>query len=572
MAAVAPWVAGLAAAGFVRITGRKKLNDVLDDLAITDDERIAALDDLDFVTEEKDRVVEQLRELTEELEKKTTLIRSEKKEKEDLKAALAAETAEKELLKTTVATLQSEKDKLLAEAGQKEKDLVNQMAANGDTMATKLKAANEQIERLKIELSDAEAQKKIATNALQTTLQANEAKDHAEKEKVKAAEREALEKKAAEKKRLEAEEEEKRKKAEEEKKKAEEESHKDPAARKAEMQSKVQTEVITIRNRLQTEALPQHERDALVQRLQQLMQVLQTIMSMPAAASPTLPAAAMAPGGMQPQMAMQNASPPALGIQQNLMGSGGMSMQPNNAMQQGYNNGYNGNYNNANYNNANYNNGYNNSSPMDPRMSIGSRPQAMDPRTSLGSFNGMPMDPRVQAAVQQQNNRISGEFTMVDANAGQAAANSRVSIGSAHSDHQKDLEREKEKERAFQQMAAKPKSRRMSVSGLVPKVGAARPAADQPAPPAAAAPARGQRNSMDKGNRNSMDKGRRNSMDKGNRNSMDKGKKFGRVVKAGTWGDEFAKESKAPSGKCPCCKVEEVDGADGMCKLCRLGR
>lgn len=62
-------------------------------------------------------------------------------------------------------------------------------------MATKLKAANEQIERLKIELSDAEAQKKIATNALQTTLQANEAKDHAEKEKVKAAEREALEKK-----------------------------------------------------------------------------------------------------------------------------------------------------------------------------------------------------------------------------------------------------------------------------------------------------------------------------------------------------------------------------------------
>lgn len=26
MAAVAPWVAGLAAAGFVRITGRKKLN------------------------------------------------------------------------------------------------------------------------------------------------------------------------------------------------------------------------------------------------------------------------------------------------------------------------------------------------------------------------------------------------------------------------------------------------------------------------------------------------------------------------------------------------------------------
>lgn len=72
-------------------------------------------------------------------------------------------------------------------------------------------------------------------------------------------------------------------------------------------------------------------------------------------------------------------------------------MQPNNAMQQGYNNGYNGNYNNANYNNANYNNGYNNSSPMDPRMSIGSRPQAMDPRTSLGSFNGMPMDPRVQA-------------------------------------------------------------------------------------------------------------------------------------------------------------------------------
>lgn len=79
---------------------------------------------------------QQLRELTEELEKKTTLIRSEKKEKEDLKAALAAETAEKELLKTTVATLQSEKDKLLAEAGQKEKDLVNQMAANGDTVQT----------------------------------------------------------------------------------------------------------------------------------------------------------------------------------------------------------------------------------------------------------------------------------------------------------------------------------------------------------------------------------------------------------------------------------------------------
>lgn len=38
-------------------------------------------------------------------------------------------------------------------------------------------------------------------------------------------------------------------------------------------------------------------------------------------------------------------------------------------------------------------------------------------------------------------------------------------------------------------------------------------------------------------------------------------RKFGRVVKAGTWGDEFAKESKAPSGKCPCCKVRSLASA-----------